>query len=1786
MRITLPLSFWVALSLNLEYVDAFTPPHLWSPFVGGGGGRRENADRTNNPLTDDVNLFRPSPFYFATRLGAGKSDSNSNNTKFSQPEIDRARTQYLDWCSEYRKTPDDKRFLQFMENFLVMERMARKQGTQIKLNEYADYTAAEYQQKMKKRSGGSSSATSGGDGASASAAASAAQTNKNLSFVETSSDVVKKSPAGEAAAKAQVAAQAASEAVAAAKKEVVAATKPATPAPSAGDGSPAGTNVSVSDPAKILARQQAAEAERKRLELVAKAEAAQRAEAERARARATEAKAKRDAELAAKRAAAEKDRAEQERRKQEALAAQRAKMEEMERKRREAVARAEEAQRADAARARARAEKEEQERREREQALAAAARDKAEKEEAKRRKAQEEEDRLRKEREEAAAKARAAAEAAEQAIKRAKEELRLKKEQEESEAAEAKLKAAEAAEESRKKAEEEQRLQKEQEERKAAEAKRKAAALEQLAKERQVLLAKKKEQEEAAKRKLEEARLKQHRDAEAKREAAQADRRRLEQERKAKEVQTAAAAKAKAGLEATDRANRVTAAEEVAEKQQKENEQSISMSKGQSESKGKSMDVASIQSWWNSIRDVTSATNSRKRQRGGVLSSDDKNLDGKAPAVQARVKTIYLEWCQTYEKKPDDSRFPQFMERFLLIEQLTLEQDVEIALNEYADCTEEEYKKDAKRAESKASAPSSSQQSPPSDAKEDLVTKAQATADQEKKILEARAADLKKSSAQVSEDTAKLLTNLSTAQSKLQEMEQALADERNKEIANYQQQQKEVPTAEVKEKSVDETERLKEQRALAAKRKVEEENRKREELEAKQKAEAAAKKKADDEKRRQESIARARRKAEEEMRVKTAEADATAEKQAREEKRQNEIATKAKAAAAAAKKRQTEVAASTESKVKDPDDVIPDSEAMKELIDESEKSIDEQLAEVASRIEELQRKTNDVENDERAGDRTIAAKGAPDTETDGVYSSSKGDTIESDEADETRPLSKEEEMAAAEAKKKAEEEEELRIRSAYLDWCISFSKKPDMTRIKQFKQNYLLIEEYAKEKGTEIKLNEYADCTAAEYERAMKAKEEAKKKEDEEQRKREEEEAAAYKAAVGEVSDQFGIEGNKTAIPTDEPSDFKSAEDAVAGGHPDDVWKTGEPTMSMWEPESDESMWASEGGTSLWESDEWGEIDESYAAVGAVDPDDPEVRKRVRSAYSNWCKEYNKEPDEGRFPRFKSNYLKMEQVAWEQGREITLNEFADCSPEEYRLALDDVPMEEEERLERLRLEQEEEAKLAEARGREDRIERLRREQEEEAARLAAKRKVEPAWKIEAPKKRALENFRVDWEEDEKAALEEVERIALAKAEAAARRVEAARKKNTVENPNDRTKIRSNSIDVDRQLRQKALDERHKQEQAKLEEEFFAKAEAKQAEEDRLRREWEQTETEREIRAEEERQTRIEEDRQRKARMDASKAEAERRAADKSANELKHATAKPEPSPAFNLGSVFGTRKNGSSPLPPVQKGPGPGQPVVKPPGSFAPRVKKPAHGNSEWQQDEYVKSYDPTTGSGYDRNGVGDQSAVPPSHPPTDDSYFLDFSDGPGAQVSPPDMASPGNKEWYEENLSQSRVRPPTTESQRGSFSQGASMGSRPSSAEVAPDEVDLDASSRFKSYLDNLSATPKDRGASSQPSPIEDSQPYSSPPTPPTPAASPPNSRNGANYLENLQSQFPERIESAYRDWCQYYGKEASEDRLRIFATNFLAVEKYHRETGVSLILNELADMTSDEFKNGKGGP
>lgn len=60
-------------------------------------------------------------------------------------------------------------------------------------------------------------------------------------------------------------------------------------------------------------------------------------------------------------------------------------------------------------------------------------------------------------------------------------------------------------------------------------------------------------------------------------------------------------------------------------------------------------------------------------------------------AREARVRSVYLEWCKENGKEPDEARFPTFFSNFLAMEEYAKESGKEMTLNAYADCTEEEY---------------------------------------------------------------------------------------------------------------------------------------------------------------------------------------------------------------------------------------------------------------------------------------------------------------------------------------------------------------------------------------------------------------------------------------------------------------------------------------------------------------------------------------------------------------------------------------------------------------------------------------------------------------------------------------------------------------------------------------------------------------------------------------------------------------------------------------------------------------------------------------------------------------------------------------------------------------------------------------------------------------------------------------------------------------------------------------------------------------------------------------
>jgi len=188
-----------------------------------------------------------------------------------------------------------------------------------------------------------------------------------------------------------------------------------------------------------------------------------------------------------------------------------------------------------------------------------------------------------------------------------------------------------------------------------------------------------------------------------------------------------------------------------------------------------------------------------------------------------------------------------------------------------------------------------------------------------------------------------------------------------------------------------------------------------------------------------------------------------------------------------------------------------------------------------------------------------------------------------------------------------------------------------------------------------------------------------------------------------------------------------------------------------------------------------------------------------------------------------------------------------------------------------------------------------------------------------------------------------------------------------------------------------------------------------------------------------------------------------------------------------------------------------------------------------------------------------------------DSSYFMNIPSNSDEKPQSFDYI----QKWAENNQDLSKqtdeaLDEPSVEN--GNSNSGTWYGSNePPTTTSKPSTNTKPVSRKGTSYLDNYSK----RDASVRPNRTNDAVSFSGGSSREQPSQQSSSSQSGTVY--------PDRIKAAYRDWCQYYGKEYNETRLRTFSSNFLAVEKYHRETGVSLILNELADMTSEEFKQNK---
>lgn len=591
----------------------------------------------------------------------------------------------------------------------------------------------------------------------------------------------------------------------------------------------------------------------------------------------------------------------------------------------------------------------------------------------------------------------------------------------------------------------------------------------------------------------------------------------------------------------------------------------------------------------------------------------------------------------------------------------------------------------------------------------------------------------------------------------------------------------------------------------------------------------------------------------------------------------------------------------------------------------------------------------------------------------------------------------------------------------------------------------------------------------------------------------------------------------------------------------------------------------------------------------------------------------------------------MEKLANQQGREVTLNEFADCTPDEY-----------------------EKASRSKSTPQRDSYAQERQSQRVQQAPEPAKPSINDQPEL-VRTKRSVYVSREEEDEnvDQAATIAEIERFAMQKAEEAAKRVEQFRQKLQQRIPGfDQKRAEVERTKRERQAARLKLEQKRREEALRAEAERLAsvEAEAKREEENRRRSQWDQTGTNSRNPFPQRSQDRF---------GDQSGTEKE----DNSYQMPQRDGRKP----AFIQSGTSRPRDENETILPP-EMDTEETQPIVKPPTTNGnnPFQRRPAftsspndsigsksnegigtneYSSSSWQNQDMSGSFGMNGSSASDSNFEDSNSNLDQT---TDATSENDFNSEPnGSSYQMPTTHSTGLG-------SQSSFTSETGETPFESFNSSPSFVDTSSNAESNPDPASQKSESDFMpdysgSYFMNVPNNSEEQApsfdyiqnwaaanpeASDQPdetvddasvggNDINGSSWYGSNETPaiqkePSADSSPFARRGpmnkGSSYLDNLSGQektssgvnsyptgssgeqpsqqdsssrsgtvYPERIKAAYRDWCQYYGKEYNSDRLATFSSNFLAVERYHRETGVSLILNELADMSSEEFQQNR---
>jgi len=232
-----------------------------------------------------------------------------------------------------------------------------------------------------------------------------------------------------------------------------------------------------------------------------------------------------------------------------------------------------------------------------------------------------------------------------------------------------------------------------------------------------------------------------------------------------------------------------------------------------------------------------------------------------------------------------------------------------------------------------------------------------------------------------------------------------------------------------------------------------------------------------------------------------------------------------------------------------------------------------------------------------------------------------------------------------------------RVISAYKEWCSHFGKDFDEKRLPIFQKNFLQVEEYYKSTGIAIKINEFADLSPEEFEKAKAedgAKDSTKASQD-----------ATLKTAESLLQAERKRKAEEAKPNKTDVYDARMKEEAAKRQRKEEARLEAEEAKRKAAEEDDRvkaEIDARIEAKHKFEEAEEAKLKTSEASV--VDEKAAKLKEHFRNTYKEYCEYYHKEFDESRIPIFKSSIIEINRQLMTTGKRIELDAYADLTPEE------------------------------------------------------------------------------------------------------------------------------------------------------------------------------------------------------------------------------------------------------------------------------------------------------------------------------------------------------------------------------------------------------------------------------------------------------------------------------------------------------------------------------------------